>query len=44
MRDILDMKNPEYFIMFIAVGHFSKENKVAVSSRQSGEDITMEYL
>lgn len=44
MRSILDIKNPEYMVMFIAVGHFNKENKVAVSSRCLGREITTEYL
>lgn len=44
MREIIGITNPEYFIMFIAVGHFNKESKVAVSSRLLGKEITTEYL
>jgi glycosyltransferase involved in cell wall biosynthesis/nitroreductase len=44
MRKILDIQNPEYLIMFIAVGHFSDENKVATSSRYPAAEITKEYV
>lgn len=44
VREILGIKNPEYLIMFIAVGNFSSKNKVAVSSRYPASEITREYL
>lgn len=43
IKDILDIKTPEYLIMFIAVGHFNDKNKVAVSSRYKASEITKEY-
>ena len=43
IREILGITKPEYLIMFIAVGHFNDENKVAESSRYSSKQITREY-
>lgn len=44
IREIIGIENPEYLIMFIAVGHFSNNTKVAVSSRYNGDDITTEII
>lgn len=44
IKNILNIKTPEYLIMCIAVGQFDKKNKVAVSSRYPGSEITEEYL
>ena len=44
VKERLNIIAPEYLIMFIAVGHFNKENKVAISSRRSTKSITKEYL
>ncbi len=44
VKEILNISNSEYLIMFIAVGHFKDKNKVAVSTRISSAAITKEYL
>ena len=44
IRKIIGMNDPEYLIMFIAVGNFNEKNKVALSSRYTALDIVKEYI
>lgn len=44
LRSIIGVGMTEYFIMFMAVGNFKDATKVAISSRQSGREITKEIV
>lgn len=44
IKEIIDIKTPEYLIMFIAIGSFNEDNKVAISTRYSESDITKDIV